>query len=227
MPPNIVIILTIIHLALNCNDVYFDRAVTANDGNSVDENQEAFINLLRNSITSCIAELDGSPDRDHSTFRIDCLYGLYHTTLRFAEFFELDDSVIQLISDARDILFERKADAETVQTITCPQLFTGEPGRPKFEITEEILRFSFDKRFTVSETATLLGVSKRTVARRMNEFSVRIGECYSNIADNDLESVVRDLVREFPNVAYKRMTGLLLARGLRTNKTESAKQCGG
>ena len=179
--------------------------------NSVDENQEEFINLLRNSITSCIAELDGSPDRDHSTFRFDCLY---HTTLRFAEFFELDDSVIQLISDARDILFERKADAETVQTITCPQLFTGEPDRPKFEITEEILRFLFDKRFTVSETATLLGVSKRTV-ERMNEFGVRIGECYSNIADNDLESVVRDLVREFPNVGYKRMTGLLLARGLR------------
>ena len=217
MPPNIVIILTIIHLALNCNDVYFDRAVMADDGNSVDENQEEFINLLRNSITSCIAELDGSPDRDYSTFRIDCLY---HTTLRFAEFFELDDSVIQLISDARDILFERNADAETVQTITCPQLFTG-------EITEEILRFSFDKRFTVSETATLLGISKRTVERRMNEFGVRIGECYSNIADNDLESVVRDLVREFPNVGYKRMTGLLLARGLRTNKTESAKQCGG
>ena len=184
----------------------------ADDGNSVDENQEEFINLLRNSITSCIAELDGSPDRDYSTFRIDCLY---HTTLRFAEFFELDDSVIQLISDARDILFERNADAETVQTITCPQLFTGEPGRPKFEITEEILRFLFDKRFTVSETATLLGVSKRTVERRMNEFGVRIGECYSNIADNDLESVVRDLVREFPNVGYKRMTGLLLARGLR------------
>ena len=224
MPPNIVIILTIIRLALNCNDVYFDRAVMADDGNSVDENQEEFINLLRNSITSCIAELDGIPDRDHSTFRIDCLY---HTTLRFAEFFELDDSVIQLISDARDILFERKADAETVQTITCPQLFTDEPGWPKFEITEEILRFSFDKLFTVSETATLLGVSKQTVARRMNEFGVRIGECYSNIADNDLESVVRDLVREFPNVGYKRMTGLLLARGLRTNKTESAKQCGG
>ena len=73
----------------------------ADDGNSVNENQEEFINLLRNSITSYIAELDGSPDRDYSTFRIDCLY---HTTLRFTEFFELDDSVIQLISDARDFL---------------------------------------------------------------------------------------------------------------------------
>ena len=148
---------------------------------------------------------DGSQDRDYSTFRIDCLY---HTTLQFAE-------LIQLISGARDILFERNADAETVQTIKFPKLFTGEPGWLKFVITEEVLRFLFDKRFTVSETATFLGVSKRTVERRMYEFAVHIGECYSNIVDNDLESVVRNLVCEFPNAGYKRMTGLLLAKGLR------------
>ncbi len=141
----------------------------ADNANTVDGNHEEFINLLRNTITSCIAEFDGSPDRDYSVFRIDCLY---HTTVRFAESFELDYSVIQLISDTRDILFERNADAEMVQTITCPQLFTGEPGWPKFDITEEILHFLFDKRFTVTDTATLLGVSKRTVERRMNEFGL-------------------------------------------------------
>ena len=41
--------------------------------------------------------------------------------MRFAEYFGLDDSDIQCISNARDILFERNANAETVQTITCPQ----------------------------------------------------------------------------------------------------------
>ena len=74
---------------------------------------------LRNSITSCIAKLNGSPDRDYSVFV--SIVTLYHTTVRFAEYFVLDDSDIQCISDARDILFERNANAETVQTITCPQ----------------------------------------------------------------------------------------------------------
>ena len=91
----------------------------------------------------------------------------------------------------------------------------GQPGRPKFEIPEEILRFLFDKRFTVTETATLLGVSQRTVERRMNEFGIRIGNCYSNINDRDLDAVVSNIICDFPNVGYKRMSGLLLSRGLR------------
>jgi hypothetical protein len=39
-----------------------------------------FSYLLRNSIVSCIADLEGNPDRDYSIFRID---SLYHTALRF------------------------------------------------------------------------------------------------------------------------------------------------
>ena len=174
-------------------------------------NQE-FSNLLRNSIVSCIADLEGSPDRDYSIFRID---SLYHTALRFDEAFELGESVIDLISQAKDLLFESHVGTELLNTFICPQLFTGQPGRPKFEIPAEILRFLFDKRFTVKDTATLLGVSQRTVERRMNEFDIRIGNCYSNIGDRDLESIVNNIVRDFPNVGYKRMSGLLLSRGLR------------
>ena len=111
----------------------------------------------RDTIVNCIADLEGSPERDYSNCCIDLLY---HTTLRFAETFELDESVISLISEARDMVFECHIDNELLNTLVCPQLFTGYPGRPKFEIPKEILRFLFDKRFTVTETATLLGVSQ-------------------------------------------------------------------
>ena len=174
--------------------------------------RQEFLNLLRSTIVSCIADLEGSPDRDYSNYRID---SLYHTALRFAETFELDESVISLISEARDMVFECHIDNELLNTFVCPQLFTGQPGRPKFEIPEEILRFLFDKRFTVTETATLLGVSQRTVERRMNEFGIRIGNCYSNINDRDLDAVVSNIICDFPNIGYKRMSGLLLSRGLR------------
>ena len=99
-----------------------------------------------------------------------------------------------------------------------PKSNTDHPGRPKFEVTEEILRFLLDKRFTVKDTATLLGVSKRTVERRMNEFGLRIGNYYSDINDNDLEETVRSIVQQFPNTGYKRMTGLLFSRGLRVKQ---------
>ena len=67
------------------------------------------------------------------------------------------------------MVFECHIDNELLNTLLCSQLFTGYPERPEFEIPEEILRFLFDKRFTVAETATLLGVSQPTVERRMND----------------------------------------------------------
>lgn len=104
-------------------------------------------------------------------------------------------------------------------TFECPQVFTGQPGRPKFKVPEEVLRFLLDKRFTAKDMASLLGVSQRTVERRMNTFGLRVGSCYSSIDDVNLETTVRSLVREFPNVGYKRMTGLLLSRGLRIQQS--------
>ena len=44
--------------------------------------RQEFLNLLRDTIVSYIADLEGSPDRDYSNYRID---SLYQTTLRFAE----------------------------------------------------------------------------------------------------------------------------------------------
>ena len=173
--------------------------------------RESFLRLLRSSILGCIVDLEGSPDRDFCVFRID---SLYHTTLQFAEVFELEESVIQLISNAKDLL-NVDHDIYASSSLSCPQLFSGVPGRPKYEIKEEILRFLFDKRFTVKDTANLLGVSKRTVERRMNEFGLQISNCYSDISNSDLESIVRNFTEEFPNIGYKRMSGLLLARGLR------------
>ena len=67
----------------------------------------------------------------------------------------------------------------------------------------------------MKNAATLLGVSKRTIERRMNEFGLQISNCYSDISNSDPESTIRNLTDEFPNVGYKRMSGLLLARGLR------------
>ena len=169
-----------------------------------------FLSLLRSSILGCIVDLEGSPDRDFCAFRID---SLYHTTLRFAEVFELEESIIQLISNAKDLVYHDIVDVSSL--LSGPQLFGGVPGRPKYEIHEEILRFLFDKRFTVKDAATLLGISKRTIERRMNEFGLQVSNCYSDINNSDLESIVRNLTDEFTNIGYRRMSGLLLARGLR------------
>ena len=52
---------------------------------------------------NCIADLEGSPDQDYSNYHIDLLH---HTTLRLSETFASDDSVISLISEAGDMVFQ-------------------------------------------------------------------------------------------------------------------------
>ena len=51
-------------------------------------------------------------------------------------------------------------------------VFSAAPGRPKFDISEEILIQLIDHGFTVQLIADTLNASKRTVFHRLQEFSL-------------------------------------------------------
>ena len=51
-------------------------------------------------------------------------------------------------------------------------MFSGAPRRPKFDISEEILIQLIDHGIKVQLIADMLNVSKRTVFRRLQEFSL-------------------------------------------------------
>ena len=51
-------------------------------------------------------------------------------------------------------------------------VFSGAPGRPKFDISEEILIQLIDHDIKVQLIADMLNVSKRTIFRRLQEFSL-------------------------------------------------------
>ena len=54
------------------------------------------------------------------------------------------------------------------------RLLTGRRGRPPFDISEDQLVSLVDSGFTVPKISELLGISKRTVERRMSNFGIRI-----------------------------------------------------
>ncbi len=55
-----------------------------------------------------------------------------------------------------------------------------------------------ENRFTVRQIADMLGVSERTVYRRMSEFSLYIHMLYSGISDDDLDRLVCEIQENFP-----------------------------
>ena len=65
------------------------------------------------------------------------------------------------------------------------------------------------------EISKFLGVSTRTVERRMSEYGLSIWGSYEGMNDNELDDIVTGILKDFPNAGYKKMTGLLLARRIR------------
>ena len=96
-----------------------------------------------------------------------------------------------------------------------PTLASGEVGRPSFQIPCDQLRYLIDHRFSVPQISQLLGVSIRTVRRRMSENNMSIRSTYSQLSDNQLEEVIADIQRLFPNCGNRQMYGHLISRGIR------------
>ena len=67
----------------------------------------------------------------------------------------------------------------------------------------EQLQFLIDRRFSVREIASLLGVGVRTVERRTHEFGLNVRRSYSTITDAELDLAVESILRSFPNAGYK------------------------
>ncbi len=72
--------------------------------------------------------------------------------------------------------------------------------------------------FSIQIISLLLGVSKRTVERHMAENGLRVHHRYSALSDTDRDSVVLDVLTQFPTAGYNRITGYLRARGIRAQR---------
>ena len=66
-------------------------------------------------------------------------------------------------------------------------------GRPRFCIPRHQLAYLLEKRFTVPQISHMLQVSIRTVRRRMTEYGLSVRALYSQMTDQELELVVRDI----------------------------------
>ena len=95
---------------------------------------------------------------------------------------------------------------------------TGSVGRPRCLIPFQQLESLVESRFTVPQIATIIGVSPRTIHRRMTEFGLSISNQYSEMTDEQLDEIVLRIQHDFPTCGNRLMHGHLLVLGLRVQQ---------
>ena len=128
----------------------------------------------------------------------------------------VDERVIILVGNANDIL------RQTVQNVphsySVAQVYTGERGRPKLNISQDQLQFLVERGFTIPDISRMLNVSVRTIERRLHDFGLSTTENYSHIDDQFLDRIIQGILRDFPSFGYRRMTGALASRGIKVQQ---------
>ena len=81
----------------------------------------------------------------------------------------------------------------------------------------------------ISDTSEALEVGRSTIKRRLKEYGISISERKTDITDTELDCVVRNIQRDFPNAAYRRMQSQLSLRGIKILflRREFVHQCRG
>lgn len=80
-------------------------------------------------------------------------------------------------------------------------------------MTATQLQYLLEVGFTCPQIASVLGVSLSTVRRRMDDYNLTVSSQYSDITDNELDDIAKDIKSAIPNCGYRLMHGHLLTRG--------------
>lgn len=92
-------------------------------------------------------------------------------------------------------------------------------GRPRFEVLREQLVYLIEHGFSCVQISEMMGVSLRTVRRRMSEYGLSIRQTYSALGDDELIQLLRNHLENFPTCGYRLADGWLRQKGYRIQES--------
>ncbi|XP_041864220.1 uncharacterized protein LOC121654248 [Melanotaenia boesemani] len=96
---------------------------------------------------------------------------------------------------------------------------SGEVGRPKLSISKDHLQDLMEMDLSVACISNILGVSVKTIHRRMREWGLSVKDTYSSLSDDELDSLVSTIKQESKNLGHRMVKGRLRALGYRVQWT--------
>ena len=165
--------------------------------------------LSCNNLLVALRSYEGSQDPGELDFLVYQIYRLYRI-LRSVD--SCEDYVLEDMAHSLTLLegLQQLEDIEVGVDIAPEVIRTQRRGRPRFDIRPDQLEYLLGIGFTCPRIAIMLGVSLRTIRRRMSECGFSVKSLYSTISDAELDSLVKQIQVHFPNCGYRLMHGHLL-----------------
>ena len=97
-----------------------------------------------------------------------------HILALCVQVFSVEAEIFSLLSKAKCLIASESELPATAQTFQSDKVFTGDRGRPRYNITRQQVQLEYFKHygFNTVEMAAMLGVSEATVRRRLQELSI-------------------------------------------------------
>lgn len=89
-------------------------------------------------------------------------------------------------------------------------------GETKYELTKDMIHALLEAGFTVKDMGKLLGVSERTLYRRMNSFDISV-HAFTDIDDSVLDRELKDVVMAFPRCGETMLRQIIKSKGIRVS----------
>lgn len=93
-------------------------------------------------------------------------------------------------------------------------LHCSSPGRPLIPVDIDDVQFLRGLHFSWTKIAEILGISRATLYRRLEEEGISRDTSYTNIDDADLDRIIESIKQEHPNDGERMMAGHLVRHGI-------------
>lgn len=121
-------------------------------------------------------------------------------------------AIVDALTQLHKLVVEER---ENQVPISSVPVCHGATGRPRFDISAESLLHFINQDLSVPCIANMIGVSTRSIFRRMAEFGFSIRAHYSTCSNAELDHLITEIKKDMPHAGYRLVKGSLKARGFR------------